>query len=89
MSSKRALIIELLRAYPGGLFGLELVQLSDGKLAHSTIDIHLSILEEDGLVVAEPVPADRLGDLPRARYRLTQKGTRNRSGADAVLLAVC
>lgn len=78
MNDKQALIIELLRQNPQGLFGLEMIRLSDGKLGRATIYIHLGVLEEEGIVEPEDVPQPSA--LSRPRYRLTPKGSRIPTG---------
>lgn len=76
MSEAKQLILALLRDHPKGLFGLDLVRLSEGKLGRATIYVHLGDLEGDGLIESEAVPEPPL-PLPRRRYRLTRKGLRS------------
>src|SRR5437660_1506714 len=76
-SSKETTILELLRDNDSPLFGLELVQKSDGLLKRGTVYVTLQRMEEKGLVDSEqePRPNPEIG-IPRRRYRITGLGER-------------
>jgi len=62
---------EILRQLQDGAwrYGLDLVKASQWRLARGTVYIHLSRLEDEGVIESE---ADEtpVGQLPRRRYRL-------------------
>ena len=73
---KERLILELL-ASEGPLYGLQLVDHSEGALKRGTVYVTLGRMEAKGLVESqqEPVPAGGIG-LPRRIYRPTVLGER-------------
>lgn len=74
LQKQERLILELLyknRATP--VFGLDLVEKSDGGLSRGTVYVWLSQLEEAGLVEGVAV-VEMPNVLPRRRYHLTNKG---------------
>jgi DNA-binding PadR family transcriptional regulator len=73
---KERLILELL-AGEGPMFGLQLVEHSDGALKRGTVYVTLGRMEEKGLVESqqEPLPPGGIG-LPRRIYRPTAFGER-------------
>jgi PadR family transcriptional regulator PadR len=73
---KERLILELLASH-GPLFGLQLVDHSDGALKRGTVYVTLGRMEGKGLVESqqEPVPSGGIG-LPRRIYRPTALGER-------------
>ena len=73
---KERLILELL-ASQGPLYGLQLVDRSDGALKRGTVYVTLGRMEAKGLVESqqEPVPPGGIG-LPRRIYRPTVLGER-------------
>jgi PadR family transcriptional regulator PadR len=73
---KERLILEMLVA-SGPLYGLELVNRSDGALKRGTVYVTLGRMEAKGLVTSEQeeMPAGAIG-LPRRRYRPTGLGER-------------
>ena len=73
---KERLILELL-ASQGPLYGLQLVDHSDGALKRGTVYVTLGRMEAKGLVESqqEPVPPGGIG-LPRRIYRPTAFGER-------------
>jgi DNA-binding PadR family transcriptional regulator len=76
LPKKERLILELL-ATQGPLFGLQLVQVSDGALKRGTVYATLARMETKGYVESEqePLPEGAIG-LPRRIYRPTALGTR-------------
>ena len=73
---KERLILELL-ASSGPLFGLRLVELSQGKLKRGTVYVTLARMEAKGYLESEQEPpaAGAIG-LPRRIYRSTGLGQR-------------
>jgi DNA-binding PadR family transcriptional regulator len=76
-SSKEALILELLKSREDRLFGLELVELSEGSLKRGTVYVTLQRMEEKGLIGSEqePRPDPQIG-IPRRRYKINGLGER-------------
>ena len=73
---KERLILEFL-ASDGPMYGLQLVDRSDGALKRGTVYVTLGRMEAKGLVESEqePVPPGGIG-LPRRIYRPTALGQR-------------
>ena len=73
---KERLILQLL-ASEGPMYGLQLVEHSDGTLKRGTVYVTLGRLEAKGLLESqqEPVPPGAIG-LPRRIYRPTALGER-------------
>jgi DNA-binding PadR family transcriptional regulator len=68
------LVLSLLKQSPAGLYGLELVRLSGGKLKRGTVYLTLGRLEERGLVNSKILgPANHPG-LPRPTYSIAEAG---------------
>ena len=78
LARKERLILELLVS-EGPMYGLQLVQHSDGALKRGTVYVTLGRMEAKGLVQSEqePLPAGGIG-LPRRIYRPTALGERAR-----------
>ncbi len=78
MPRKERLILELL-ASVGPMYGLQLVERSDGALKRGTVYVTLGRMEAKGLVqsVQESLPPGGIG-LPRRIYRPTALGERAR-----------
>lgn len=76
LSAKERLILEHL-ADGGELFGLQLVERSDGGLKRGTVYVTLGRMQEKGYVESrqEPLPPGAIG-LPRRLYRLSAYGRR-------------
>ena len=70
-SATERLIIELLAAHEE-LFGLRMVELSDGRLKRGTVYVTLGRMQEKGYLESrqEPLPEGAIG-LPRRLYRPT------------------
>jgi DNA-binding PadR family transcriptional regulator len=73
---KERLILELLVS-SGPMYGLQMVEQSDGGLKRGTVYVTLGRMEQKGLVESEqePQPAGAIG-LPRRIYRPTAYGER-------------
>lgn len=74
LSKKAALIIQLLRENPKGMYGLDLVRASNGRLGRGTVYIHLGRLEEEGLVESKLV-RDTNSGIERPLYKLSRRGS--------------
>ena len=77
LSRKEFLILEMLIASGRELFGLEMVEASNGALKRGTIYVTLQRMHEKGLVDSEPEPrtAPEIG-IPRRLYKVTGYGQR-------------
>ena|SRR5436190_1417835 len=71
LSTTERLIIELLSEHDE-LFGLRMVELSEGRLKRGTVYVTLGRMQEKGYLESrqEPLPAGAIG-LPRRLYRPT------------------
>jgi DNA-binding PadR family transcriptional regulator len=76
LSRKERLILEML-AGSGPMYGLQMVEHSDGALKRGTVYVTLGRMEAKGLVESEqePLPPGAIG-LPRRIYRPTALGAR-------------
>src|SRR5262245_46938574 len=76
LPSKERLILDLLVS-TGPLYGLRLVELSDGRLKRGTVYVTLARMEAKGYLVSEQEAASpgAIG-LPRRLYRSTPMGER-------------
>ena len=77
LSRKEALILEMLVGSGRELYGLEMVDDSNGKLKRGTIYVTLQRMKEKGLIDSkpEPRPAPEIG-IPRRLYWPTGYGQR-------------
>jgi PadR family transcriptional regulator PadR len=77
LSRKEALILEMLIEKLGELFGLEMVEASNGNLKRGTVYVTLQRMEEKGLIESrkEARPEGELG-IPRRLYKITGHGQR-------------
>jgi DNA-binding PadR family transcriptional regulator len=76
LPAKQRLILELLVAQ-GPMFGLQLVEASDGRLKRGTVYVTLGLLEQKGYVESEQeTPEPGAIGLPRRVYRPTGLGER-------------
>jgi DNA-binding PadR family transcriptional regulator len=77
LSRKEFLILEMLIASGRELFGLEMVEASDGALKRGTIYVTLQRMQEKGLVDSKPEPrtAPEIG-IPRRLYSVSGYGQR-------------
>lgn len=82
------LILRMLKDEPKGMYGLELVKESNGKLKRGTVYVTLGRLEEKGFVRASRVRKERHPGLPRPTYSLTGLGERALEAADLMGLQV-
>lgn len=77
LSNKEYLILDMLIQIKRELFGLEMVEASDGELKRGTIYVTLQRMQEKGLVDSRPEsrPAPEIG-IPRRLYSVTGHGQR-------------
>jgi DNA-binding PadR family transcriptional regulator len=76
LSVKEALILELL-ARDGESYGLQLVDVSKGRLKRGTVYVTLGRMEDKGYVTSRTEDApDGAGGLPRRLYEATPYGLR-------------
>jgi len=70
-------ILRLLASRPEGLYGLQMVDLSEGRIKRGSVYVYLQRLKDDNLVGVKEVPApEGYGGLPRPVYRITGLGQR-------------
>jgi DNA-binding HxlR family transcriptional regulator len=75
-ATKELLVLSLLRDEPMGLYGLEIVKASNGRLQRGTVYVTLGRLEEKGFVKSAVNRKPDHPGLPRPRYSLTGQGQR-------------
>jgi predicted transcriptional regulator len=77
LSRKEDLILQMMIDKCGELFGLEMVNASNGKLKRGTIYVTLQRMEEKGLIESrrEARPEGQIG-IPRRLYKITGHGER-------------
>ena len=84
LSSTEMLIMQMLVSAPKGMYGLELVRESDGKVKRGTVYVLLARLEDKGFVIAKDVaPPRNAGGLARPVYRITALGQRTLGAHEA------
>ena len=77
LSSKERIVLELLAARKGRMYGLELVAQSGSRLKRGTVYVTLGRMQKKGLIQSEPEKfADDSGLVPRRMYRATPYGLR-------------
>ena len=74
MAPKKLHALRLLLEHPEGLYGSELVHISEGKLNRGTVYTLLERLIEDRLVREEEVAPTTSFLLARTRHHITAKG---------------
>ena len=78
------LVLRLLASEPSGLYGLEMVHRSEGRLKRGTVYVTLGRMEEKGYIKVR-IPEDEGNPgLPRPRYTVTAHGTRVLEAAELV-----
>ena len=77
LSHKEAIILELLLSGKADMFGLEMVEASNGALKRGTIYVTLQRMKEKGFLDSKPEPRSmpEIG-IPRRLYRATGLGER-------------
>jgi DNA-binding PadR family transcriptional regulator len=76
MSPKEMLALRLLAEHPSGLYGSELVALTNGKLARASIYTILERLSDAGLLREMTDAPTETGLAPRTRHVITGAGQR-------------
>src|SRR5262252_6857486 len=74
-SRTEGLILELLH-HGREMYGLELVECSDGRVKRGTVYVTLNRMEEKGYLESRLDEPAEAGDVPRRLYRLTPLGRR-------------
>ena len=70
-------ILRLLASEPEGLYGLQLVELSENRVKRGSVYVYLGRLKGSKLVIAKSEPApEGYGGLPRPIYKITGLGQR-------------
>lgn len=69
-------ILDLLIEH-GPLYGLDMVRLGDGRLRRGTVYVHLSRMEEEGLVRSTRGALSPITGIARRRYEITENGRRS------------
>lgn len=69
-------VLRLLREALAGLYGLELVKASGGKLNRGSVYVILGRMEEKGYVKSHTAPKANHPGLPRPHYKITALGVR-------------
>lgn len=87
LSKKERIVLEMLVGR-GALYGLELVEASDGQLGRGTVYVTLSRMTDKGYLESyeEDTPAGYRGP-KRRRYRITGVGARALQASDLALAA--
>jgi DNA-binding PadR family transcriptional regulator len=78
------LVLRLLCGAPAGLYGLQLVGASEGKLKRGMVYVTLGRLEENDFVESRTKSRSEHAGLPRPVYRLTGLGQRALAAADVM-----
>jgi len=88
-SGKEVTVLRLLLSESRGMYGLQMVEASRGRLKRRTIHVTLGrMLEKGYLKVAKEVTAADYPGLPRPIYKLTGLGRRALEAVEAVGLAL-
>jgi len=81
-TGKELVILGMLRDQQAGMYGLELVKLSDGKLKRGSIYVELDRLEDKGFVKWKLKADYTHPGLPRPIYSITAHGERALAAAE-------
>jgi len=76
------LVLRQLSSEPAGMYGLQLVSSSNGKLKRGTVYVTLGRLEEKGFVESRTKPNNKHSGLPRPVYQITGLGQRVLAAAE-------
>ena len=82
------LVLRHLNNEPAGMYGLQLVNNSNGKLKRGTVYVTLGRLEEKGFVESRTKPNGKHSGLPRPLYRITGLGQRALAAGELMGLGV-
>jgi DNA-binding PadR family transcriptional regulator len=82
-SDKELVVLRLLRERVKGMYGLEIVNASDGQLGRASIYVTLSRMEDKGFIKSYTPLSDDHPGLPRPQYKIQALGQRALQAADA------
>ena len=83
------LVMQMLQNETGGMYGLEIVESSNGAIKRGSVYVLLGRLEEKGFVRAHKrTPDGKYPGLPRPIYKLTAEGMRVIAAAEELGLAI-
>jgi DNA-binding PadR family transcriptional regulator len=82
-SNKELVALRLLRDEPAGMYGLEMVEASNGELGRAAIYVTLSRMETKGFVKRHTPLEDEHPGLPRPHYKITALGEKALRAVDA------
>ena len=74
MASKELLVLRLLAEHPRGLYGSEMVNLTEGALGRATIYTLLQRMVDKGFLTEVVDPPTASLSMSRTRHKLTAKG---------------
>ncbi|MFO0550432.1 MAG: helix-turn-helix transcriptional regulator [Polyangiaceae bacterium] len=84
LSPKEEIILRIL-VDQGPLYGLEIVDASDGELKRGTVYVTLARMEDKGFLnVLAPPRGESTPGLPRPRYRISALGQRMLDAVDLI-----
>jgi DNA-binding PadR family transcriptional regulator len=82
-SNMERLVLGLLRDHPAGMYGLEIIGVSEGGLKRGTIYVLLGRMEDKGYVKSKVDKQANHPGMPRPRYTLTALGQRALAATEA------
>jgi PadR family transcriptional regulator, regulatory protein PadR len=82
-SAKELIILDML-AGKKEMYGLEMVQASNGKLARGTIYVTLMRMDDKGYVTSRQLTEDNVSGLPKRVFSITGLGQRALAAARSV-----
>lgn len=84
-TTSEMLVMRILQSEPQGLYGLQVVDRSDGVVKRGSVYVLLGRLEEKGFVkmIRPKSDADHAGK-PRPTYRLTGEGAKVLAAAESI-----
>src|ERR1044071_5651373 len=85
-SGKELEVLNILRCEPRGMYGLQIVDKSNGAVSRSAIYVVLGRLEEKGFVKRVVPKSDSHPGMPRPIYSLTGDGARVVDAAASIAL---
>lgn len=87
-TASEMLVMRILQNEPRGLYGLQVVEQSDGVVKRGSVYVLLGRLEEKGFVrVLRPKSETGLPGMPRPIYQLTGQGSKVLAAAETIGLS--
>lgn len=87
-TASEMLVMRILQDEPRGLYGLQVVEHSDGVVKRGSVYVLLGRLEEKGFVrVIRPKAETGLPGMPRPIYQLTGQGSKVLAAAETIGLS--